>query len=181
MEIIIDEKNSTLERENINDFLKVTLKKDASLLYIENIENILESETHFYLEDGADLKIISKINLNSKTKSKLEHHVFHTGDNSKSEIKVRGVLKSDLDYFGNIEVSKSLKNINGFEDISFITEVENIKVNVVPALNISSKEVSIEHSFSLFKTPKEVLNYYMSRGFSEEDAKKEIKEQFLNI
>ncbi|MFN4244635.1 MAG: SufD family Fe-S cluster assembly protein [Brevinematia bacterium] len=105
----------------------------------------------------------------------------HRGFNQGADIIVKGVLddRSKVYFNGVLKVEKNLKNINSFLGGHSLHLSSNCKSDSIPSLEIDSFDVKSGHAASLTQLDEEKLFYMMSRGLSQEDAKKAIVQGFI--
>ena len=105
----------------------------------------------------------------------------HRGTNQGADIIVKGILddKSKVYFNGVLKVDKKLKRINSFLGGHSLHLSPECKSDSIPSLEIDSFDVKSGHAASLTQLDEEKLFYMMSRGLSEEEAKKAIAQGFI--
>lgn len=98
----------------------------------------------------------------------------HYGKNSKSDMKINGALSgtSKKIFRGTIDFKKGASGSEGAEGEYTLLFDKNIKNVSVPLILCGEENVSGKHAANSGKLEEEKLFYMMSRGLSEEDAKK---------
>lgn len=104
------------------------------------------------------------------------YHVYHEGRKSKSLMDTKGALldTSSKVYRGTLRFETGSAGSKGAEKESVILLDERVKADAIPALFCSEDDVEGAHAASAGQVNPNQLFYLMSRGFSENEAKKLI-------
>lgn len=105
----------------------------------------------------------------------------HRGLDQGADVIVKGVLddKSKVYFNGILKVDEKLKGINSFLGGHSLHLSSECKSDSIPSLEIDSFDVKSGHAASLTQMDEEKLFYMMSKGFSEEEAKKLMVRGFI--
>lgn len=105
----------------------------------------------------------------------------HRGLDQGADVIVKGVLddKSKVYFNGVLKVEEKLKGINSFLGGHSLHLSNDCKSDSIPSLEIDSFDVKSGHAASLTQLDEEKLFYMMSRGLSEEEARKAIVQGFI--
>ena len=109
--------------------------------------------------------------------------IHHKGPGSYSNVDVKSTLedKSHLSFLGEIIVDKSAidtdaqltnKNLQLSKTATVVTE---------PQLDINTKEISCSHGCTVSNVDKEQLYALQSKGINDTDARRILKECFLDL
>lgn len=106
----------------------------------------------------------------------------HYGKNSKSDMAVNGALAgtSKKIFRGTIDFKKGASGSEGAEGEYTLLFDKNIKNVSVPLILCGEENVSGKHAANSGRIEEEKLFYMMSRGLSEEDAKKMMLEAWFH-
>lgn len=105
----------------------------------------------------------------------------HKGPHTKGVNLSRGVLKdkSRSVFKGMIRISTGAKNAEAYLAEHVMLLNRDAKSNAIPGLEIQTNEVRATHSASVAQIDEEQIFYLMSRGLSQEEAKKMIVQGFF--
>ncbi len=171
----------------------------SSVLFVYGNEKV---QRKIILEKGASLKLFAVYLKNAEVKnsfvvgenSKLEIcDIFFGNVEIKNEIQIekancilnlaaKGTIRKNetANYSALASIGKNAVNANvNVEEHAYLLE-KGAKANLIPGLEISNNEVNARHASTLSQLDEEQIFYLMSRGFSEESAKKEIVSGFLS-
>ena len=103
-------------------------------------------------------------------------NLIHTGKNTTGRVLSNGVLKdkSNSIFKGMIKISEFAKYCNSFLSEHAMLLSKDAKAKAIPGLEIETNEVKATHSASVSQIEEDKIFYLMSRGLSDEDAKKMI-------
>lgn len=144
-----------------------------------------------YLASGiqADLKgdesefKVDTIYLGDKNRSlDFNYIVNHYGKNSKSEMNINGALfdSSKKIFRGTIDFKRGAAGSEGAEGEYTLLFNKNIKNVSVPLILCGEENVSGKHAANSGKIDEDKLFYMMSRGLSEDEAKKVMLEAWFH-
>lgn len=163
---------------------KAFVKKNGIMNWKDNLKgefNRIVSKT--YLEgDNAESssKMISKGE--NEDLFDIGNEIIHLGKGSKSKMINKTILdgKSRQIYRGLIKINREVKNCIGSQKSETLLLSEETRTDNIPSLEIDNNEVICSHSVSISKISEDILFYMMSRGLSEEEAKKEYVKGFID-
>ncbi len=169
-------------------------KKAASFLSVaaqvaENAQvNIVQVElggakTYFnykadLLEDNSKTDVKTAYYVDGDRQLDIAYVVNHWGERTMSDILVNGALKdtSKKRFTGTIDFKTGSRESEGSEE-EFVTLIdEEVKSIAIPLLLASEHDISGNHAASAGRVDEKMLNYIMSRGFSEKEAKSIVVE-----
>ncbi len=106
---------------------------------------------------------------------------IHQGEETKSDILMKGVLKDKAKglYRGLVKIDEKARGSDGYQKEEVLLLGEEAEANAIPNLEIKNEEVRCTHGASVGSISGEKLFYLMSRGLSREDATKIIVEGFF--
>jgi Fe-S cluster assembly protein SufD len=185
--------NSILKKFNINSNLDnsynyiSTKVKNYSNSIFENFllslgSTFIKNEVHCDLMDEFSSCFINGIMfLDGKQHHELKTNVNHIFKNCKSSQLIKSVLfdKSNGNYQGKIYVDKNAQKTNGYQLSKALILSESSEFNSKPELEIYADDVKCSHGSTTGNIDQNSIFYLMSRGLSEEQAKKMIVEGFL--
>jgi FeS assembly protein SufD len=108
-------------------------------------------------------------------------NLIHIAPNTRGKVLVKSVLKdtSQSLFKGMIKIHKQAKSTESYLAGHAILLDKGAKSDAIPGLEIESNEVKATHSASVAQIDEKQIFYLMSRGLSEELAKREIVAGFL--
>lgn len=172
--------------------------KTATMLFIH--ENG-EAQKTIKIGKGASVKIFSVYgggatianSFELSENSTLEIHDIFSG-NAKVDNKIpieernctlnlmaKGTVKENesSSYFANAKIGKNASNANvNLEEHAYLL-AKGAKATLLPGLEIINSEVNARHASSISEIDAEQIFYLMSRGFPEQEARKEIVSGFI--
>lgn len=112
----------------------------------------------------------------------IDLNVHHTAPQTFSRISVLSVLNDEsvLNCAGSVFVKGTAVEADTFLRCDSLLLSNKSKVMAVPSLEIETNDVKAGHSASIGRVDDEKLFYFLSRGFSEEQAKQLLVEAFLS-
>ena len=163
------------------------VEEDASLEYIITELGGKISITNNYInsaEKGANAKINAIYIGENEKLIDLNYIVEAYGEKSNIDINVCGALqdKSQKNFKGTIDFKKGCKKSKGNENEYCMLLSKHAKSKALPMILCNEEEVQGNHSNSAGKIDSQKLYYLMTRGISEQEAKKLIvKTHFSKI
>jgi Fe-S cluster assembly scaffold protein SufB len=111
-----------------------------------------------------------------------KNEVVHSGSESKSNMLSRIVLndKAKAIYDGLVKINSNAKGCEGYQKKEAILLSGEAKVESIPNLEIANNDVKCSHGATISQIDEDKLFYMMSRGVSENEAKKTIIEGFFD-
>lgn len=161
------------------------LKNDATIEYtmIEIGANEKISNYYSKLTGNKSKNIVKKIYIGTNNNIiDINYNIEELGKNSKCDIKSEGAISgnSKKSFKGTIDFKKGCKNSIGFENENCMILSPTAKSISLPMLLCHEEEVEGEHGVSSGKIDEEKLFYLMSKGISNEDARKLIVKANFN-
>jgi Fe-S cluster assembly protein SufD len=107
---------------------------------------------------------------------------LHSESNTISNMNSRVVLNNNAKavYRGLVQIKPGAINCEGYQKEDTILLNENAHADIVPNLEIANNEVKCSHGATISQIDEDKLFYMMSRGLSENNAKKTIVEGFFD-
>jgi FeS assembly protein SufD len=138
------------------------------------LESIFEGE-------GASAEDIEVVFGDGYQRFDLVSDLSHVAGNSRGRIICNSVLKDNSRsiFKGMIRIGKEAKSSNAYLAGHAILLSPNAKSDAIPGLEILTNEVKATHSASVAQIDQEQIFYMMTRGLSEDEAKKFIVLGFL--
>ncbi len=174
----IKENTNITEVKNINTYLELNILDNVivnlnSLINLENNREIIINQSNnsicninmsCVIKDNTKIKVINNIKgNNNKTNINIRIVTENNGDN-KTEV-ILNVLENTKDNVMN-------ENIKGLI-------LNDKKIEILPIMNIDTKEVIANHACTISSIDKDYLFYLASRNISELEAISMIKKSFL--
>ena len=105
----------------------------------------------------------------------------HLGNNSNSDMYVRGVLggKAKAVFRGLIKIDKDAANCDGYQKEETILISDQAGADAIPNLEIMNNEVKCSHGATIGRIDEKQLFYLTSRGVNKEEATRMIVEGFF--
>jgi len=134
-----------------------------------------------FQKDGASAEDVEVIFGNRDQRFDLVSDLTHHGQSTKGRILANSVLKdkSKSVFKGMIRIGKDAKNASAYLAGHAILLSPDAKSDAIPGLEILTNEVKATHSASVAQIDQEQIFYMMTRGLSEDEAKKFIILGFL--
>ncbi len=139
--------------------------------------NEIVTDYSSYLEQsGSNSNVRSLYFGDNDSKLDMSYNTYHKSKFSTSNVSVNGALKDDARkvFRGNLFFDRGASKSVGREEEFVILLDESVKAHSIPALLCDEDDVIGEHAASAGQIDCNKLFYLMSRGISEEDAKKTI-------
>ena len=117
----------------------------------------------------------------SSEKYSLKTTQHHTVPGGYSELLIKGVFddRSSLDYSGYIRIERDCNGAHAYQKNQNLLLSRQSRVTSEPNLEILSPDVFCTHGSTTGTVNKESIQYLMTRGLEESDAKKLIVEGFV--
>jgi FeS assembly protein SufD len=163
---------------------KALCQKDAqinwTLGYFGGRVHRSRSESVF-LKDGAGAEDVEVVFGNNEQKFDLVSDLSHVGKHTRGRILANSVLKdkSQSVFKGMIRIGKEAKNSSAYLAGHAILLSPEARSDAIPGLEILTNDVKATHSASVSQIDNEQIFYMMTRGLSEDEAKKFIVLGFL--
>ena len=136
------------------------------------------SNKNYLEEDGSKVEIWPGYLADKDRKVDLEYSIIFRGRNTEGLIEGRGAVKDTARkvFRGNLYFKKGARHSVGKEGEFAILLDKGVRSDSIPGLFCDEDDVIGEHSASIGKIDENKLFYLMSRGLSENNAKKLIIE-----
>ena len=133
------------------------------------------------LGEGSEAEDLEVLFGNKEQQFDVYSTLLHTGKNTTGRVLSNGVLKdkSNSIFKGMIKISEGAKNSNSFLGEHGMLLGKDARAKAIPGLEIETNEVKATHSASVSQIEDDKIFYLMSRGLSEQDAKKMIALAFF--
>lgn len=107
--------------------------------------------------------------------------VHHIAPNTYSTVLNKGISKDGgvSSYRGLIEIKKGCKGVKSSVSCDGLMLDDKSRAMTFPAMDVKEEDVRVSHEAVVGRIEEDILFYIMSRGFSEEDAKKMIVSGFI--
>ena len=108
--------------------------------------------------------------------------VTHYGENSESDMKVKGIIneKSQVITQGHVTIKPSAYNSNGYQQEDLILVGKESIARPIPNLEIGNNEVKCSHGATVSNIDEDTLFYLQSRGIKKHDAISLVLSSFLS-
>ncbi|MBI2327043.1 SufD family Fe-S cluster assembly protein [Candidatus Curtissbacteria bacterium] len=112
----------------------------------------------------------------------LEIYITHAAPRTKSEVKVKSVLRdrSTFAFRGNVKIEKGAKGADAYLRSDALLFDEAKMGDDTPALEILEQDVKAGHAATIGKVDEQMLFYLMSRGLSRKEAERMLVEGFVS-
>jgi len=130
--------------------------------------------------ENASVEVVGLVMSKGSDERFLETHIVHAAPNTKSEVKVRSVLKgrSIFSFRGNVKIEKGAKGADAYLRSDALLFDDAKMGDDTPALEILEPDVKAGHAATIGKVDEVMLFYLMSRGLSRVMAEKLLIDGF---
>lgn len=106
----------------------------------------------------------------------------HEAPDTVSDMLTKGVLSDHAKsiYRGTIKIAKQAPRSNGYQKEDTLLLSDKAEIDSIPKLEIDTNDVKCSHGAAIGQIDEDKLFYMMSRGISEDLAKKKIVEGFFH-
>jgi FeS assembly protein SufD len=138
------------------------------------IDNIMKGE-------GSTAEDVEIIFGNNDQSFDVTSNLIHSGPNTRGRVLSKSVMKdhSKSLFKGMIKIDKNAKSAESYLAGHAILLDKGAKSDTIPGLEIETNEVRATHAASVAQIDENQIFYLMSRGLSNEEAKREIVSGFL--
>ncbi|MBI3413121.1 MAG: Fe-S cluster assembly protein SufD [Candidatus Aenigmarchaeota archaeon] len=136
-----------------------------------------KSQVDSVLKGNGSTAIDNQIIFGDKTqKFDIMSNLIHTGESTTGRTRSKGVMKDSANAVmkGMIDINKNAKNSNAYLAEYAMLLSKDAKADTIPSLEIKNKDVKATHSASVSQVNEDQIFYLMSRGLSENDARKTL-------
>jgi Fe-S cluster assembly scaffold protein SufB len=106
--------------------------------------------------------------------------VFLTGENSNAQIISRVIAVDEANVINRGQIIGDGKNVMGHIDCSALLLSPKARVDSIPEIDALNPDVSLTHEASVGKIAQDHIEYLMSRGLTENEARELIVRGFLD-
>ena len=133
-------------------------------------------------EPNAEFQAIGVTSLSGAEFADIEMHVNHLADNTRSNIRLRTVLKdrSHHVFNGNLHIVPGRKNIDALQVNNNIILNRKARAESMPNLVTRSESVSCEHGATVGQLDEEAIFFLVARGLPESEARNLLIQGFLD-
>ena len=160
--------------------LKINIEKDNALII-----NIFTSSSKRSIKLDINLEKSSKLILNISyisTKS-IDLYVNTTikDDNGNAKVNIRGIneINSTTNIVMDGTILKDTKEVKLNEYSKVMNFSDNNSVTIVPNLIVDSLEAEANHGTAIFDIEQSSIDYLLSKGINEKEARKLLKRSFI--
>lgn len=162
---------------------KISLKQNEELI-IPIIWTGGEKEIIYDIslnEPNAKITFLALILARNNQSIKLNITVCHNAENTKSEVIVKSVLMdtASVNFNGLVKIKKGAKKTNAWLAAHILLLSKKARGQAIPSLEILENDIKAGHATTVGRVNDLELFYLMSRGLTEQMAKKIIVEGFL--
>lgn len=150
-----------------------------SLNHVEMGSQVSGVHYDFQLDGkGSELDLNAIYLLDQDRKLDLGFAMNHNTPHTMSNLDVFGTMKDNSKkvFRGDLKFKKGAKGSKGAETESVVIMGDKVKAHAIPALFCKEDDVEGQHAASIGKLDDNKLFYLMSRGLSEEEARKTLVE-----
>ena len=158
--------------------------RDSSLEYgeLSTGANRIKSDIRTYLK-GTNSTLTQNIAVNCEDGRVDDHHIeiHHLSPHTNSSLCVNSACANKGHAIGTglLIIEENCDGSDAGQVFKNLLLSEDAKAEAIPELEVLSDDVSAAHGAASSSVDPEQIHYLMTRGFSREDAKKEILEGFL--
>ncbi len=134
-----------------------------------------------FLKEGASAEVVEVVFGDNSQRFDVVSDLNHLAPSTKGRILSNGVLKDKAQsvFKGMIRIGKDAKGANAYLAGHAILLSPEAKSDAIPGLEIATNEVKATHSASVAQIDQDQIFYMMTRGLSEDEAKKFIVLGFI--
>ncbi|MBI3342328.1 SufD family Fe-S cluster assembly protein [Candidatus Curtissbacteria bacterium] len=153
-----------------NEFKRLAFELDANKV----VEVMLAGE-------NASVEIVGLVLGKAQQQKTLEANIVHAALNTKSDVRVKGVLRgqSKFDFRGNVKIEKGAKGSDAYLRSDVLLFDDAKMGDDTPALEILEPDVKAGHAATVGKVDENMIFYLMSRGLTRNESEKLIIEGFV--
>lgn len=158
----------------------ITVKKNQSKLI--PVELIGDKKLDVVLAgENASVEILGLVLGRGREEKMLEANITHAAPNTKSDVRVKGVLRgqSKFDFRGNVRIEKGAKGSDAYLRSDVLLFDDAKMGDDTPALEILEPDVKAGHAATVGKVDENMVFYLMSRGLTRKQAEDMIVEGFV--
>ena len=165
---------------NLYKNLFVVLKNNSNLISSQFIYNSSFNSSLVKLSNSCIYNLKSSYKI-SNNNSFIKNESFHIGENSKSNLDVKGIILNSARVIndGKIKLSRNAINSVGHQNLKNLILDKSSFVSSDPILKVDNSKVECSHASSISKIDDEILFYIASKGISYDYSLKLIIDGFL--
>ena len=131
--------------------------------------------------ENASVEVVGLVLGKGSDERTLDLNVVHAAPRTKSEVKVKSVLRgrSMFSFRGNVKIEKGAKGADAYLRSDALLFDEAKMGDDTPALEILEPDVKAGHAATIGKVDEAMIFYLMSRGLTRNQAERMIIEGFI--
>ena len=159
----------------------IVVKEDQSRLILFELVTSEKKLDVVLAGENASVEVVGLILGKGTEEKALEAYIIHAAPNTKSDVKVRAVLRgrSTFAFRGNVKIEKGAKGADAYLRSDALLFDEAKMGDDTPALEILEPDVKAGHAATIGKGDEQMLFYLMSRGLSRKEAEKLLIQGFV--
>ena len=132
--------------------------------------------------ENASVEILGLLMASGKRQTALEIYITHAAPRTKSEVKVKSVLRgrSMFSFRGNVKIEKGAKGADAYLRSDALLFDDAKMGDDTPALEILEPDVKAGHAATIGKVDEQMIFYLMSRGLARSQAEALIIQGFVD-
>ena len=167
--------NQKIDSQSLTLEYNILLEEEAQFkLFFQSIKAMQVSfKINVYLKgDKSSADLYGLYALAGKQKMTLETYQYHQGQDSKSNLVIKGILtgKSNVSYQGLIKIDKNAARTDASQEHKTIVLDKDAKVVSIPSIEVLQHDVACCHGTAIGKFRLEDLWYLQSKGISHHEA-----------
>ncbi|MEK7580782.1 MAG: SufD family Fe-S cluster assembly protein [Patescibacteria group bacterium] len=133
--------------------------------------------------ENSEIEVVGLLMAKGESQTALEVYITHVGENTKSKVNVRAVLrgKSTFAFRGNVKIEKGAKGADAYLRSDALLFDDAKMGDDTPALEILERDVKAGHAATIGKVDEQMLFYLMSRGITRKQAEKLLIQGFVEL
>ncbi len=167
------------KNEDENFHLTINVLPHSSLIYNRFMIHKMMNN-HIIINQHQDSKVNFNYSFIAHDECNLKFDCNLTGDNNETEIKVAAVTedKGAAIIESTADTKPKIKENNLIESIKVLV-LNNEESRCIPNLLVASNEIEVNHAATISSIPKDYMFYLNSKGISNENATKLVKNGYL--
>lgn len=159
--------------------LTINIEDNSSLLYNRFTKNNITNNNIKIIQNN-NSTIVLNYSFVALNKTTINIESVLTGNNNKTEIKVKGVTEElgSAKIISTAEAKKNIKDNDLLESLKVLILNEQ-ESTIIPNLLVSSNDVIVNHAATISNIDKDYLFYLNSKGIDDIEAIKLIKNGYL--
>lgn len=165
--------------KNINLILKENQEKVLPLVWTSGSEEIVVNAE--LAGRGARLDVVGAFFLTNSDELKATINITHAAADTYSNTLLKSVLdeRAKAGLYGLVKINTGAKNTDTYFREDALLLSKNAKAEAIPSLEIDENEVKAGHASTVGPVDPEQIFYLMSRGVTQEEAKRMIVQGYF--